>query len=88
MRSYHTKCTKKCGLRTNCNAVLKELGRKNLNWVVAQSSHLTQGTPEGTYMDEGKEGSAKARAERLEDIHARWTKGGIGGHTAAFGCGG
>jgi hypothetical protein len=37
--SYHTKCTKKCGLRTNCNAVLKELGPKNLNWIVAQSSH-------------------------------------------------
>jgi hypothetical protein len=32
-------CTKKRGLRTNCNAVLKELGPKNLNWIVAQSSH-------------------------------------------------
>jgi hypothetical protein len=38
-RSYHTKCTKKCGLRTNCNAVLKELGPKTLNRIVAQSSH-------------------------------------------------
>jgi hypothetical protein len=27
---HHTKCTKKRGLRTNCNVVLKELGRKNL----------------------------------------------------------
>jgi hypothetical protein len=72
----------------------------------------TQGTPEGTYTDEDKEGSAKARTKRLEDIH-HWRgckhqharcqatreqsksarKGdeggaGIGGHTAAFGCGG
>jgi hypothetical protein len=34
--SYHTKYTKytkKCGFRTNGNAVLKELGPKNLNWV-------------------------------------------------------
>jgi hypothetical protein len=38
--TYHTKCTKKCGLRTNCNAVLKELGPKNLNWIVARSSHI------------------------------------------------
>jgi hypothetical protein len=64
-------------------------------------------------MNKGKEGSAKAQTERLEDIHnwraeglintntrgarqlesrldlhARGTKGGgIGGHTAAFGCG-
>jgi hypothetical protein len=37
----HTKCTKNCGLRTNCNAVLKELGRKNLNWIVARSSHIS-----------------------------------------------
>jgi hypothetical protein len=26
-------------IRTNCNAVLKELGPKNLNWIVARSSH-------------------------------------------------
>jgi hypothetical protein len=29
----------------------------------------TQGTPEGTYTDKGKEGSAKVRTDRLEDIH-------------------
>jgi hypothetical protein len=39
IQPYHTKRTKKCGLRTNCNAVLKELGPKNLNRVVARSSH-------------------------------------------------
>jgi hypothetical protein len=41
-RSYHTKCTKKCGLRTNCNAVLKELDPKNLNWIYGRSSHITK----------------------------------------------
>jgi hypothetical protein len=30
---------------------------------------VTQETPEGTYTDEDKEGSVKARMERLEDIH-------------------
>jgi hypothetical protein len=30
-RSYHTKRTKKCGLRTNCNEVLTELGPINPN---------------------------------------------------------
>jgi hypothetical protein len=39
----HTKCTKKCCLRTNCNAVLKELGPKTLNRIVARSSHSTYG---------------------------------------------
>jgi hypothetical protein len=44
-RSYHTKCTKKCGLRTIFNAVLKELGPKNLNWIVAPpSSHSSGGS--------------------------------------------
>ena len=42
VQPYHTKCTKKCGLRTSCNAVLKELGPKTLNWIVARSSHTPQ----------------------------------------------
>jgi hypothetical protein len=39
---------------------------------------VTQGTPEGTYTDEGKEGSAKARTERLEDTHTALEAGGAG----------
>jgi hypothetical protein len=36
----------------------------------------TQRTLEGTYTDEGKEGSAKARTERLEDIDIHTPLGG------------
>jgi hypothetical protein len=61
---YHTKCAKKCGLRTDCNAVLKELGPKTLNWIVARSSHNPKHTPPATHTSSGK-----SQLAALHEVH-------------------